>query len=114
MEIKRGEVYKVDLNPTRGSETKKVRPGVIVSDDSVNKSSSVIIVCPILDGFKVPSPIHIEISEGEGGLTKDSIVHCGQVRAIDKERLGIRMGRLDDFKMARISKGLTYALGISF
>ena len=114
MEVKRGGVYTVDLNPTRGSETKKIRPCVIVSDDSINRSSAVIIVCPILDGFKVPSPIHIEMSEGEGGLTKESIVHCGQVRAIDKERLVGRVGHLDEYKMAKISKGLKYALGINF
>ncbi len=43
--IRRGEIYWVDLEPVRGSEMKKVRPAVIVSNNLINEHASVIIIC---------------------------------------------------------------------
>src|ERR1041385_4347201 len=100
MEIKRGEVYMVELSPTKGSELKDPHPVVIVSTEAINKKSSVVIICPITDASGKNSPIHIPIEEGDGGLKKDSIVHCGQIRSIDKERIGKKLGELDRYKMA--------------
>ena len=112
MAIRRGEIYQVNLDPTIGSEMKKSRPAVVVSADSINKASSVVVVCPIIDSFGKSSPIHIEVPEGEGGLTKDSVVHCGQFRSVDIQRLGERLGELDRHIMAKVSKGLRDALGL--
>jgi len=114
MEIKRGEIYKVDLDPIRGSEIQKKRRAVIVSTDAINESSSVVITCPITDGFGKTSSIHVEIPAGEGSLEKDSVAHCGQVRAVDKERLGDRVGKLNDFKSAKVGRGLKEALNLNF
>jgi mRNA interferase MazF len=114
MTILRGEIYQVDLDPVRGSEIRKKRPAVIVSSDAINRSAAVVIVCPLTDHDNKFSPIHIEIPGGEGGLSKGSVAHCGQVRAIDKERLGNKLGSIDRFRMAQISKGLKIALDITF
>ena len=113
--IFRGEVYYADLEPTVGSEMKKTRPCVIVSNDSINFNSSVVIVCPITDAYnkRKTSPIHILIPMGEGGLVKDSVVHCGQIRAIDKSRLNAKpIGGLDDEKMGKITEGIAHATDI--
>lgn len=114
MEIIRGEVYHADLEPRKGSEMgKSHRPCLIVSCDAINKSASVIIICPITDSYnKRESPIHIKIPKGEAGLEKDSIVHCGQVRAIDKVRLGSRAGVLNTNFMDYVNKGLIHSLGL--
>ena len=113
MAIRRGEVYLVDLKPIRGSEMDKERPAVIVSNDRINNAAQVIIVCPITDSSGKESPIHIEIPEGEGGLVKDSVAHCAQIRAISKERIGKKIGELDKHYMAKISKSLKIALDIN-
>lgn len=112
MEIKRGEIYMVALDPTLGHEMKKTRPAIVVSNDSINKSASVVSVCPITDAANKTSPIHIEIPSGEGGLSKASVAHCGQVRSIDKVRLVTRLGILSSSRMAKVSEGLREALGV--
>ncbi len=108
MEIKRGEVYLVELSPTRGSESRDLHPALVISNDTINAAAAVVIVCPITSGPR-PSPIHIQLLSGEGGLTKDCIAHCGQVRAVDKERLRIKRGTLPPETMASIDKGLRLA-----
>ncbi len=109
----RGEIYNIDLNPTRGSEIKKARPCVIVSNDTINANSSVIVVCPITDSYGKFSTIHIRISGDDlqlAGLEKESVIHCGQIRAIDKERIGHKIGQLPDDKMDEVIRGLKYLL----
>lgn len=111
MEIKRGELYYVDLKPTRGSEMKKRRrPCVVVSSNAINKAARVIIICPITDSYNKFSPIHIKISAGTGGLKIESVVHCGQVRSIDKSRIGSKLGKFESHIMEEISRGLNLAL----
>lgn len=114
MAYARGEVYQVDLDPVRGSEMKKRRPAIVVSSDAINRAAAVVIVCPITDAVGKFSPIHIEIPQGEGGLEKDSVAHCGQIRAVDKERLGRKLGTIDRARMAKIGRGLRVALGVDF
>ena len=113
-DIKRGEIYDADLNPIRGSEIRDRRPAIIVSTNAINKSSSVVIVCPITDAFGKDSPVHIPLAAGEGGLKKDSVVHCGQVRSIDKERLGSKYGEVDRYTLAKVGKGLKHALDLNW
>ena len=47
IELRRGMVIDVDLNPTKGSETGKIRPCVIVTNDVYNRRVPVIQVVPI-------------------------------------------------------------------
>jgi mRNA interferase MazF len=42
---KRYEIYFADLNPTLGSEISKIRPVVIISDDTMNKYLETVVVC---------------------------------------------------------------------
>lgn len=113
--IFRGEVYIADLEPVQGSEMQKKRPCVVVSSDSINFNASVIIICPITDAYgkAKTSPIHIAVSPPEGGLTKDSIIHCGQIRAVDKSRLdNIAIGGLTEETMIKVTEGIAHAAGI--
>ncbi len=110
--IFRGEVYFADLEPVQGHEMKKTRPCVIVSNESINFNASVTIICPITDAYGKNSPIHIFIPAGEGGLTKDSVVHCGQIRAIDKTRLGEKLGELGKESIEKITIGLAYSIDV--
>jgi mRNA interferase MazF len=110
--IFRGDVYYVDLEPTEGHEMKKTRPCVVVSNNAINFHASVLIVCPITDSTGKYSPIHVAIPAKEGGLTKPSIAHCGQLRAIDKLRLGNKTGQLSDTTMSEITTGIAHAMDV--
>lgn len=111
MEIKRGEIYYVDLEPVRGREMQKLRPAVVVSNDIVNKNAAVVVICPITDAFGKTSKMHVFVSKDQGGLTKDSIVHCGQIRAIDKdERIGNKIGDMPEDIMSKIESGIKWVI----
>lgn len=113
MAILRGEIYYVDLEPTKGSEMQKSRrPCVVVSNNAINQSSDVVIICPITGSYNKFSPIHIKVQSGEGGLTKESVVHCGQIRAIDKSRMGSKLGELNQKLMDDVNNGICNTLNL--
>ena len=45
--MKRGEVWWVEFDPSVGSEIRKTRPAVIVSNDSANRNLLRVVVIPI-------------------------------------------------------------------
>lgn len=85
----RGEVYLVTLNPTRGREIRKTRPCVIVSPDDLNARLGTFIVAPLTTGSH-PYPFRVAC-RFDG---KDGHVVLDQVRTVDRERLGKRLGVL--------------------
>jgi mRNA interferase MazF len=87
--IRRGEVFLVNLNPTRGSEIQKTRPCVVVSPDELNEHLRTVIVAPLTTGgqaypFRVPCRF--------GGRVGRVVLD--QIRTIDRERLVRRLGQL--------------------
>jgi len=59
---KRGEIYWVNLDPTIGSETKKTRPAVIISNDIGNETSKIVILAPITSKVKNIYPFEAKTS----------------------------------------------------
>lgn len=105
-------MYEVKPDPSIGKELLKTRPCVIVSSDIFNEHSGLSVVCPITEGKNLaPDIIHIAVARGEGGLTKDSIVSCDQVKAVDQSRMMVKMGTLRADAMQKIDKGLKMVLG---
>ena len=86
--VKRGEIWLVDLDPTIGSEIKKMRPCLIVSPAEMNDHLRTVIVAPMTTGSK-PAPFRIPIAfQGKRGL-----ILLDQIRTLDKVRLVRRLGR---------------------
>lgn len=98
--IRRGEVYLVSLNPTRGREIRKTRPCVVVSPDELNSELSTFIVAPLTTGsHRYPFRVSCRFGGREGHVVLD------QVRTVDRERLVRRLGKLSP-------EALTTALAI--
>jgi mRNA interferase MazF len=111
--FKRGEVHLVKPDPSIGKKIQKTRPCVIVSNDVANSKSDLVVVCPITDAAgKTPDVIHVAVKEKEGGLEKDSIVLCDQVKAVDQIRLVEKKGNLDADTMKKIDIGLRLLLNL--
>jgi len=112
--MRRGDVFDARLNPTEGSEQAGVRPVVIVSRDAINKNSSVIVVVPLTSATNVKRnyPNNVNIAAGEGGLTVDSVLLGGQVRAIAKTRLLRQRGSLSDDTMQAVDRALRITLDL--
>ena len=111
-EALRGEVWLVDLNPTRGHEQAGRRPGLIVSVDLFNKGpAGLVVILPITTKAK-GIPFHVEINIQEGGLAQQSFIKCEDIRSIDKERLFKRVGRVSDETMRAVEDRLRILLNL--
>ena len=108
---KRGEIYLVNL-PSKPKDVKN-RPALVVSLDIRNKLANDIIVVPLSTNLR-PSPTHVLLQEGEGGLSKASMAKCEPVTTIDKSLLirGPFSGRVSDKKMNEIEKAIMVSIGI--
>lgn len=110
--MKRGDVYRADLDPVMGSEQGGVRPVVIIQNDYGNLSSPTVIVVPLTSRLKKPGQqTHVLIEPPEGGLRHPSLVLCEQVRTLEKRRLDRYLGALSDQTLARVEDALLRAIG---
>lgn len=110
--MKRGEIYRADLDPVLGSEQGGIRPVLIVQNDLANQSSPTVIVVPLTSRQKHPrQPTHVRIDPPEGGLLRPSQALCEQVRTLEKSRLTNYMGTLTENSLQRVEKALHQALG---
>lgn len=110
--MRRGEIYRADLDPVVGSEQGGIRPVIIIQNDIGNKHSTTVIVAAITSsGKKANLPVHVAITAEESGLTRDSVVLLEQLRTLEKTRLTKRLGCLSRSAMKRIDKALALSLG---
>lgn len=85
----RGEVFLVELDPTRGREIRKTRPCVVVSPDELNDHLRTAIVAPMTTAGQ-PSPFRVNCTfAGKRGR-----IVLDQLRTVDRERLRKRLGAL--------------------
>lgn len=85
----RGEVYLVQLDPTRGSEMRKTRPCLVVSPDELNHHLRTVVIAPMTTGGQA-YPWRVQCRfQGRAG-----VVAIDQLRTVDTERLVKRLGRL--------------------
>jgi mRNA interferase MazF len=114
MNINRGDILLIDLEPVKGSEQGRVRPCLVVQSDLFNKYSPTTIIVPITS--KLPDknyPQTIIIEKKDSGLDKNSAFLCNQLRTISiEERTISRIGKLNLSAMNRIDNALKVSLGL--
>lgn len=87
--VRRGDVFLVALDPTRGAEIRKARPCVVVSPDDLNTSLPTYIVAPLTSGgHNYPFRLPCEFAGKSGHIVLD------QIRTVDGARLLRRLGKL--------------------
>ena len=85
----RGDVYLIELDPTRGSEIRKTRPCLVVSPDELNQHLQTVIVAPMTTGGQAyPWRVRCRFRERTGFVAID------QLRTVDSTRLVKRLGRV--------------------
>jgi len=92
------EVWQVNLNPTKGSEQKGIRPCIVLQTNAVSDFGLTTIIAP-LTGRKIDNiyPYEIKILPTEkNGLKETSKAKFDQVRVIDKTRLIKKIGSLEE------------------
>jgi mRNA interferase MazF len=97
MEVKRFEVYLVNLDPTVGHEIKKSRPCLVISPDELNRYISTVIVAPMTTkGRNYPTRVPCTYQGKEGQVVLE------QIRTVDKIRLVKRLGKIDSRTQANV------------
>ena len=87
---RRYDVYFANLNPTVGSEIRKVRPVVVVSRDEMNRFLDTVVVCPLTTTLHPRWRGRIQVR----CAGQDAEIAVGQIRTISKQRLERRLDRL--------------------
>ena len=100
VDIKRYEIYLVQLNPTVGSEIQKTRPCIVVSPNEINILKTVIVVPMTSKGFDFVFRPKIKFEK------KDGLVLLDQIRTVDKKRLIKKLGDVDKNTSQSISNML--------
>lgn len=98
----RGDIYLVDLNPTKGAEIRKTRPAVIVSPNEMNSTINTVIIAPLTSTIKAyPFRVDCTFQKKKGQIALD------QIRSLDKKRLIRKMGSFPASKMNSILNRLS-------
>lgn len=106
--MKRAEVWWVDFDPSLGSEIKKRRPAIIVSNDSANRMLARVTVVPLTSNVDriYPSEAVVTINDVRSKALAD------QLTTVDKTRLSQKIASLSKESMLAVEVAITMHLGL--
>ena len=106
----RGDVYYCDLGKIKFNSNVegKVRPCVIISNNTGNSTGNTLLVAPITTrSNKGLYPCQVYFYNG-----KDQVVLCEQLRVVDKSDVSTYVGKLDSTIMSKIDMALKVELDL--
>ena len=106
--MKRGEVWWVNFNPSVGGEIRKVRPAVIVSNDTANKYLNRVQVVPIASKVEKVFPSEALITV-EGNIVK---AVADQISTASKFRFTKIMGELSKEDLRKVENAIKIQLDL--
>lgn len=112
MEIRRGEIWLADLNPTIGREQAGVRPVLVLSSDYFNQGFADLVYAIPITSKKKNIRSHVELLPPEGGLSVSSYAMCEAMRSISKARLIKRLGSVSAVSVTSIEETLRILLDL--
>ena len=113
MNLDRGTVVLVGLDPTVGREQRGLRPCIAISEPAVNADQRfpLIAIVPVT-GTPGEGALYPELSPGRSGLTKTSYALIDHIRAVDKRRIRRVFGKVAEGELDAIDQGLVLFLGL--
>jgi mRNA interferase MazF len=108
----RGEVWQVDLEPTRGNEQGGRRPALVVSSDNLNHGPAGLVVLLPFTTVEKRIPLHVPVEPPEAGLRRRSFVKIEDIRSVPIARLGRRLGTVSAQTMEAVETRLRVLLDL--
>lgn len=110
MSILRGEIYWVKVEEGGGAEAAYAHPCVIIQEDVLNQSRiRTVVVCALTSNLgQAKGPGNVRLEAGEGNLSKPSVAEVSKVSAVEKDRLGERIGMLSPERVEQILAGMKF------
>ena len=112
-ELMRGAVVRVRFDPSEGSEIRKTRPAVVVSNDAACRFDAVVQVVPVT---RLPErqlrPFESRVASAESGLNRPSRLVANQVRTISQRRIVRSLGRLSEDEARALDEALRIQLAL--
>jgi mRNA interferase MazF len=109
--LKRGDLYWIDFDPATGAEMANWHPALVIQNDVENQHSSLTVVVAITSNLRAAKlPVCVLLPAGSGGLSRDSVAHCGHVYTVDQRRLSQRIGSLPQEMMDQVNAALRRSL----
>ena len=106
--MKRGEIWWVEFDPAVGSEIRKTRPAVIVSNNAANRNLARVVVVPLTSstGRLYPGEALVTVDGKPGKAMAD------QIMAADKRRLKSPLGALSKADVLAVEDAIRVHLGM--
>lgn len=113
VQLDRGDVVLVRLDPTVGREIRKTRPAVVVSNDAACRFDAVVQIVPVT---ALPDrslrPYEARLTSEASGLKKPSRAVANQIRTVAKQRVVDRLGKLTPGEAEAVDRALAIQLGL--
>lgn len=112
LEVRRGDVVIVRLDPAEGHEMKKTRPAVVVQNDVGNENSGTTIVAPATRTHR-GYPFEVLVEAAGSPFEKDSSIRLDQIRVLSiEQRIHSVVGSLDRATMLEVDEALKLSLSL--
>ncbi len=106
MSPRRGEIWWVNLDPTRGSEIKKTRPCVVLGTNVLNERRRTVVVIPLSAAPQAAAPLLVPVT----CASKPAVAVVDQIRAVAKQRLRSRIGEISPGELQELEDALRVIL----
>lgn len=106
--MKRGEVWWVEFDPAIGSEIRKTRPAVIISNDAANRNLARVVVVPMTSKAERQYPGEAIVTVGD----QKNKAMTDQIMAADKSRLKNLIGTLSKLDMKAVEDAILVHFGM--
>ena len=106
--FKKGDVIELDFDPQVGAEVQKIRPAVVISNNSINRIVPLVTVVPLRSNLQLAIPGITPIIQltRSNGLSCDSFADMMQIKSMSIRRVKRKLGKLSDDDLAEIIANL--------
>jgi mRNA interferase MazF len=111
-DIRRGDIWLVDLGDPVGHEQAGRRPAVVISNDMQNAGRSGVVAIVPLTTRARGLPSHIEVDPDASGLKEVSYATCEHMRSISVDRTIARLGTVPPESMFAIGNAVRILLDL--